>query len=87
MGKLAANVVYLDEINAPGLAKLEETVVVFACAILFGVNTIHVGVPLAYAGGFCDLTGCFGSSFDCSIAVNCLARDSAHDMNTEFQSQ
>ena len=85
--ELAADVVDLDEINTPALVKLENAVIVLAGTLLFGVNAVHVSVPLAYAGGLGNLTCGSGRTLDCGIAVNRLAWNSAHDMNAEFKPQ
>lgn len=85
--EFTADIVHLDEIHAPFPVELEQAVVVFPGALLLGVHAVHVSIPLAYAGSLGDLTGGSGSPLDRGIAVNRLARDSAHDMNAELQSQ
>ena len=81
-----ADVIYLDEIDAPRSVQLEQRVVIGLCADGNGIKTVHIRVPGADRSRVSNITRMNIGTLDGYVFCNRLTRNAAHDVNAEFQS-
>jgi len=81
-----ADVIYLDEIDAPRSVQLEQRVVIGLCADGNGIKTVHIRVPGADRSRVSNITRMNTGTLDGYVFCNRLTRNAAHDVNAEFQS-